>query len=57
MITVDFLKATDSLKSVIKQAQKFAPAGYYPTNYVINHNHADKQYEVTLEDLVSKTAS
>lgn len=56
MITVDFIKNTEHLHSSVKQAQKFSPAGNYPTTYCIRHNHEDKQYEVTLEDFVKRNA-
>ena len=56
MITVDFIKNTEHLHSPVKQAQKFSPAGNYPSTYCIRHNNEDKQYEITLEDFVQRNA-
>jgi hypothetical protein len=56
MITVDYIKGTEIRELPIKQPLKYAPAGNYPTSYVIRHNHAAKQYEITINDFVARTA-
>lgn len=57
MITVEHIKAKDWLNIAIKQPQKFAPAGYYPTTYSVHHNLQAKLYEITIENFVNRTAN
>jgi hypothetical protein len=54
MITVDYLKKTSHQHVAIKQPQKIAPSGYYPSEYAIRYNATDKQYEVVLEKMVKQ---
>lgn len=55
MITVDYLKKmTATQLFTIKQPQKIAPSGYYPTEYAIRYNAANKEYEVVLEKMVKQ---
>ncbi|MBN8822328.1 MULTISPECIES: DUF5602 domain-containing protein [unclassified Spirosoma] len=54
MITVDYLKKATHEHIAIKQPQKIAPAGYYPSAYAIRYNATDKQYEIVLEKMVNQ---
>jgi hypothetical protein len=54
MITVDYLKKTTLQQFTIKQPQKIAPSGYYPSEYAIRYNAANKEYEVVLEKMVKQ---
>jgi hypothetical protein len=56
MITVDYIKNTEIKELPVKQPVKYSPAGNYPTSYVVRHNHAAKQYEITISDFVTRTA-
>ena len=55
MITLDFLKTTNSLVRDIPQPAKFAKAGHYPTKMRITKTAAGSQ--VTLEGFVYRQAS
>ncbi|MES2647221.1 MAG: DUF5602 domain-containing protein [Bacteroidota bacterium] len=57
MITVDFIKSHDHFHAPIKQPTKFSPAGYYPTAYSVHHNEDEKQYEISMESFVARTAN
>ncbi|WP_051041128.1 DUF5602 domain-containing protein [Fibrisoma limi] len=54
MFTLDFLKKVQDEQIPVKQPEKVAQPGYYPTTYRYVYNAAEKQYEVTLENLVSR---
>jgi Domain of unknown function (DUF5602) len=51
MIAIEYMKKKTHDHFPIKQPAKFDVSGYFPTEYCVRFNDADKQYEVALEEL------
>lgn len=56
MITRAFLESKPNLSETLAQPQAYQKAGYYPTRYTVRYDAAKKEYVVTLEGLVRRTA-
>ena len=54
MITVDDLEATDDEVVAIKQPSAYQQAGYYPTEYRMQHDSVAGEYHVVLEGFVER---
>lgn len=54
MITSAYIKATKDQSTAIKQPQKVQAPGYYPAVYSVRYNAAEKQYEISLDQLAMK---
>jgi hypothetical protein len=57
MITKDYLETKPDFTAEVKQPERFAKRGYYPTRYSIKYNAERKEYTVSLEGLVLHEAS
>ena len=54
MFTLDFLRKVKDERLPVKQPQKVARSGYYPTEYRYVYNAAEKQYEIILDKLQNR---
>lgn len=52
MISKDYLETKPDVHTAIAVPYKYALKAYYPTSYGVVYNKANREYEISLEDLV-----
>jgi hypothetical protein len=57
MAALSFLESKPNFVQDLKVAQSFDKTGYYPTKYKVAYNEQRKEYTISLEDVVYKTAT
>ncbi|MEO7905371.1 MAG: hypothetical protein ABIT06_00220 [Saprospiraceae bacterium] len=57
MISLAYLQPKPSMTFNIKQPAKYQRTGYWPTTYSVKFNAVSKEYEITIEGFIHRTAS
>jgi Domain of unknown function (DUF5602) len=54
MVTIELMKQKEHNHYSIKQPTKYPTTGYFPNEYCVRFNEADKQHEVVLENMTMR---
>ena len=57
MITLDYLQSNPNVTLKVKQPQSYQKEGYYPTNYSIEYDAAEQEYNIFIKDFVFSGAA
>lgn len=57
MVTKAFLETSPSVAEPIRQPDAYQRSGAYPTEYAVEHDAANRQYDIALRGFVQRAAS